>query len=172
MKLSDTCTGLSQEHFTRCLPFLFVITVDLQNMFWFAYEILPQQFLRAFLNSVCNSGKCCLEFSGMEWILVKGFCIFFSLFFSATRDSSNLLAHEAAFALGQMQDVEAIPTLVNVLKDMSLHPIVRHEVTPSLEHFIALPRFFLYIFSCAQLSLILRQLKLLEQLAWTVLFPF
>jgi deoxyhypusine monooxygenase len=47
---------------------------------------------------------------------------------SATRDPSNLLAHEAAFALGQMQDIEAIPALVSVLKDLSLHPIVRHEV--------------------------------------------
>ncbi|KAI9078437.1 hypothetical protein K1719_039656 [Acacia pycnantha] len=41
----------------------------------------------------------------------------------ATRDSSNLLAHEAAFALGQMQDVEAIPALTSVLNDLSLHPI-------------------------------------------------
>lgn len=46
----------------------------------------------------------------------------------ATRDSSNLLAHEAAFALGQMQDTDAIPALVAVLNDLSLHPIVRHEV--------------------------------------------
>lgn len=48
--------------------------------------------------------------------------------FAATRDSSNLLAHEAAFALGQMQDTEAIPALESVLNDLSLHPIVRHEV--------------------------------------------
>ncbi|EOA25554.1 hypothetical protein CARUB_v10018899mg [Capsella rubella] len=41
----------------------------------------------------------------------------------ASRDSSNLLAHEAAFALGQMQDAEAIPALESVLNDMSLHPI-------------------------------------------------
>ncbi|CAN8254294.1 unnamed protein product [Cochlearia groenlandica] len=41
----------------------------------------------------------------------------------ASRDSSNLLAHEAAFALGQMQDAEAIPALESVLYDMSLHPI-------------------------------------------------
>jgi HEAT repeat protein len=47
---------------------------------------------------------------------------------AATRDSSNLLAHEAAFALGQMQDAEAIPALIAVLNDFSLHPIVRHEV--------------------------------------------
>ena len=47
---------------------------------------------------------------------------------SAARDSSNLLAHEAAFALGQMQDAQAIPALESVLKDLSLHPIVRHEV--------------------------------------------
>lgn len=53
----------------------------------------------------------------------------FSSFLSvATRDSSNLLAHEAAFALGQMQDAEAIPALEEVLNDLSLHPIVRHEV--------------------------------------------
>lgn len=44
------------------------------------------------------------------------------------RDSSNLLAHEAAFALGQMQDVEAIRALEDVLEDLTLHPIVRHEV--------------------------------------------
>ena len=47
---------------------------------------------------------------------------------SATRDSSNLLAHEAAFALGQMQDADAVPALEAVLNDLSLHPIVRHEV--------------------------------------------
>uniref|UniRef100_M4CGJ3 deoxyhypusine monooxygenase n=1 Tax=Brassica campestris TaxID=3711 RepID=M4CGJ3_BRACM len=41
----------------------------------------------------------------------------------AARDSSNLLAHEAAFALGQMQDAEAVPALESVLTDMSLHPI-------------------------------------------------
>ncbi|CAK9148600.1 unnamed protein product [Ilex paraguariensis] len=45
----------------------------------------------------------------------------------ATRDSSNLLAHEAVFALGQMQDADAIPALELVLKDLSLHPIVHHE---------------------------------------------
>uniref|UniRef100_A0A2P2IZW1 Deoxyhypusine hydroxylase n=1 Tax=Rhizophora mucronata TaxID=61149 RepID=A0A2P2IZW1_RHIMU len=50
----------------------------------------------------------------------------------ATRDSSNLLAHEAAFALGQMQDIEAIPALESVLNDLSLHPIVRHEAAEAL----------------------------------------
>lgn len=50
----------------------------------------------------------------------------------AARDPSNLLAHEAAFALGQMQDAEAIPALVAVLKDLSLHPIVRHEAAEAL----------------------------------------
>ncbi|KAL0444627.1 UNVERIFIED_CONTAM: Deoxyhypusine hydroxylase-B [Sesamum latifolium] len=50
----------------------------------------------------------------------------------ATRDSSNLLAHEAAFALGQMQDAEAIPALEAVLNDLSLHPIVRHEAAEAL----------------------------------------
>ncbi|XP_039021156.1 deoxyhypusine hydroxylase-like [Hibiscus syriacus] len=50
----------------------------------------------------------------------------------ATRDLSNLLAHEAAFALGQMQDTEAIPALEAVLNDLSLHPIVRHEAAEAL----------------------------------------
>ncbi|GFZ01994.1 ARM repeat superfamily protein [Actinidia rufa] len=51
---------------------------------------------------------------------------------AATRDSSNLLAHEAAFALGQMQDSDAIPALEAVLNDLSLHPIVRHEAAEAL----------------------------------------
>lgn len=50
----------------------------------------------------------------------------------ATRDSSNLLAHEAAFALGQMQHSDAIPALAVVLNDLSLHPIVRHEAAEAL----------------------------------------
>ncbi|XP_075647519.1 deoxyhypusine hydroxylase [Castanea sativa] len=50
----------------------------------------------------------------------------------ATRDSSNLLAHEAAFALGQMQDADAIPALIALLNDLSLHPIVRHEAAEAL----------------------------------------
>jgi hypothetical protein len=50
--------------------------------------------------------------------------------FVAMSDASNLLAHEAAFALGQMQDVAAIPALCTVLQDTSsFHPIVRHEVS-------------------------------------------
>lgn len=39
-----------------------------------------------------------------------------------------MLAHEAAFALGHMQELEAIPALASVLNDLSLHHIVRHEV--------------------------------------------
>ncbi|KAK4364490.1 hypothetical protein RND71_015848 [Anisodus tanguticus] len=51
---------------------------------------------------------------------------------NATRDPSNLLAHEAAFALGQMQDADGIPSLERVLPDFSLHPIVRHEAAEAL----------------------------------------
>ncbi|KAJ7294494.1 hypothetical protein O6H91_04G146400 [Diphasiastrum complanatum] len=47
--------------------------------------------------------------------------------------SSNLLAHEAAFALGQMQDEDAIPCLRAVLEDHArYHPIVRHEAAEAL----------------------------------------
>ncbi|XP_051146709.1 deoxyhypusine hydroxylase-A isoform X2 [Andrographis paniculata] len=55
-----------------------------------------------------------------------------SALIQATRDKSNLLAHEAAFALGQMQDAEAIPALEAILYDYSLHPIVRHEAAEAL----------------------------------------
>jgi deoxyhypusine monooxygenase len=51
---------------------------------------------------------------------------------SATNDPSNLLAHEAAFALGQMQDAEAVPALQAILLDYSRHPIVRHEAAEAL----------------------------------------
>jgi len=51
----------------------------------------------------------------------------------AMRDKSNLLAHEAAFALGQMQDAGAIPALMATLQDtQSFHPIVRHEAAEAL----------------------------------------
>ncbi|KAG6547368.1 hypothetical protein Mapa_010816 [Marchantia paleacea] len=52
---------------------------------------------------------------------------------TAMRDASNLLAHEAAFALGQMQDAEAIPALKAVLEDVnSCASIVRHEAAEAL----------------------------------------
>ncbi|CAI5470688.1 unnamed protein product [Closterium sp. Yama58-4] len=47
-------------------------------------------------------------------------------------DKSVLLAHEAAFALGQMGDVFSVPALTRVLKDSSYHPIVRHEAAEAL----------------------------------------
>jgi hypothetical protein len=50
----------------------------------------------------------------------------------AMSDDSNLLAHEAAFALGQMQDAEAISALRRTLEGVQeFHPIVRHEVLTS-----------------------------------------
>jgi hypothetical protein len=62
------------------------------------------------------------ELNLMVCLVVRGFV--------AMSDASNLLAHEAAFALGQMQDVAAIPALCTVLQDTSsFHPIVRHEVS-------------------------------------------
>lgn len=43
------------------------------------------------------------------------------------KDPSALLKHELAYCLGQMQDVKAIPVLIDVLKDVSHEPMVRHE---------------------------------------------
>ncbi|KAK5641247.1 hypothetical protein RI129_009794 [Pyrocoelia pectoralis] len=48
------------------------------------------------------------------------------------KDTSALLKHELAYCLGQMQDEEAIATLVTVLKDTSQEPMVRHEAGEAL----------------------------------------
>ncbi|KAI3898707.1 hypothetical protein MKW98_000820 [Papaver atlanticum] len=50
----------------------------------------------------------------------------------STKDSSNLLAHEAAFVLGQIQDVGSVPALKEVLEDFSLHYILRHKAAEAL----------------------------------------
>ena len=42
-------------------------------------------------------------------------------------DPSELLKHELAFCLGQMQDTHAIPHLEKVLQDTNQQSIVRHE---------------------------------------------
>ncbi|XP_038626965.1 deoxyhypusine hydroxylase [Tachyglossus aculeatus] len=47
-------------------------------------------------------------------------------------DESALLKHELAYCLGQMQDPRAIPVLVEVLKDTSQEPMVRHEAGEAL----------------------------------------
>lgn len=50
---------------------------------------------------------------------------FLIIFNIAKRDPSNLVAHEAAF--GRALDAD-VPALKDVLNDLSLHPIIRHEV--------------------------------------------
>lgn len=45
----------------------------------------------------------------------------------AFSDDSDLLKHELAYCLGQMQDPNAIPILVKVLEDVTQVPMVRHE---------------------------------------------
>lgn len=79
-----------------------------------------------------------------------------------------MLAHEAAFALGQMQDAEAIPALVAVLKDLSLHPIVRHEVFSEFDIIYMLLLVLGYPCSIIVYSVcvLVRQQKLLGLLAW------
>lgn len=42
-------------------------------------------------------------------------------------DESALLKHELAYCLGQMQDKNAIPTLIKVLENEKHEPMVRHE---------------------------------------------
>uniref|UniRef100_A0A3P8WZB2 Deoxyhypusine hydroxylase n=1 Tax=Cynoglossus semilaevis TaxID=244447 RepID=A0A3P8WZB2_CYNSE len=50
----------------------------------------------------------------------------------AFTDDSVLLKHELAYCLGQMQDKQAIPTLIDVLKDTQQEPMVRHEAGEAL----------------------------------------
>lgn len=45
----------------------------------------------------------------------------------AFSDDSDLLKHELAYCLGQMQDVLAIPVLIKVLENVNEVPMVRHE---------------------------------------------
>ncbi|XP_023941263.1 deoxyhypusine hydroxylase [Bicyclus anynana] len=47
-------------------------------------------------------------------------------------DESVLLKHELAYCLGQMQDKNAIPVLINILEDKNQDPIVRHEAGEAL----------------------------------------
>ena len=47
-------------------------------------------------------------------------------------DPSALLKHECVYCLGQMQDVSAIPVLINLLEDLNQQPIVRHEAGEAL----------------------------------------
>lgn len=47
----------------------------------------------------------------------------------SARESSALLKHEVAYALGQVGLVSSIPTLERVLGDAKAHPMVRHEVS-------------------------------------------
>eukprot|EP01023_Acetabularia_acetabulum_P002111 TRINITY_DN10816_c1_g1_i3.p1 TRINITY_DN10816_c1_g1~~TRINITY_DN10816_c1_g1_i3.p1 ORF type:complete len:299 (-),score=46.22 TRINITY_DN10816_c1_g1_i3:1658-2554(-) len=50
----------------------------------------------------------------------------------ALLDSSALFRHDVAFALGQRKQATAIPILTNVLKDLTEHPMVRHEAAEAL----------------------------------------
>ncbi|CAI4224192.1 unnamed protein product [Auanema sp. JU1783] len=56
----------------------------------------------------------------VEWI---GKCL---------QDESALLKHELAYCLGQMQNKSAVPTLIEVLKDVKQEPMVRHEAGEAL----------------------------------------
>lgn len=47
-------------------------------------------------------------------------------------DDSVLLKHELAYCLGQMQEEDAIPLLINVLRDESQEVMVRHEAGEAL----------------------------------------
>eukprot|EP01128_Nolandella_sp_AFSM9_P011259 TRINITY_DN7983_c0_g1_i1.p1 TRINITY_DN7983_c0_g1~~TRINITY_DN7983_c0_g1_i1.p1 ORF type:complete len:314 (-),score=53.22 TRINITY_DN7983_c0_g1_i1:163-1032(-) len=50
----------------------------------------------------------------------------------AMRDPSVLLAHEAAYCLGQMRLTDAVPALIETLEDTTLNPMVRHESAEAL----------------------------------------
>lgn len=47
-------------------------------------------------------------------------------------DDSDLLKHECAYCMGQMQDPRSIHYLITAIKDESQHPMVRHEAGEAL----------------------------------------
>lgn len=47
------------------------------------------------------------------------------------KDPSALLKHELAYCLGQMQDENALPVLLDILGDKTQEAIVRHEAGKS-----------------------------------------
>ncbi|KAJ2916127.1 hypothetical protein MD484_g4280, partial [Candolleomyces efflorescens] len=47
-------------------------------------------------------------------------------------DDSALLKHELAYVLGQLKRTSALPTLENVLRDVSEDPMVRHEAAEAM----------------------------------------
>eukprot|EP00743_Colponemidia_sp_Colp-15_P004871 GILK01005249.1.p1 GENE.GILK01005249.1~~GILK01005249.1.p1 ORF type:complete len:318 (-),score=60.08 GILK01005249.1:177-1097(-) len=51
---------------------------------------------------------------------------------AAFEDPSDLLKHELAYVLGQMQHMSAVPVLTRVLEDQQQAPIVRHEAAEAL----------------------------------------
>jgi deoxyhypusine monooxygenase len=51
---------------------------------------------------------------------------------SAFITKSALLRHELAYVLGQMQNVVAIPTLIERLSDLEEHIMVRHEAAEAM----------------------------------------
>ena len=51
---------------------------------------------------------------------------------SAFVTKSALLRHELAYVLGQMQNVVAIPTLIERLSDLEEHIMVRHEAAEAM----------------------------------------
>jgi deoxyhypusine monooxygenase len=51
-------------------------------------------------------------------------------------DPSELLKHELAYCLGQMQDDLAIPILEATLRNKDEHPMVRHEAGAFLSYVI------------------------------------
>ncbi|KAJ3523692.1 hypothetical protein NM688_g8686 [Phlebia brevispora] len=48
------------------------------------------------------------------------------------KDKNTLLKHELAYVLGQMGNTAALPILESVVEDLDQHPMVRHEVCPTL----------------------------------------
>lgn len=50
----------------------------------------------------------------------------------AFEDKSALLKHEVAYCLGQLQDPQATPILLEILRDTSREAIVRHEAAEAL----------------------------------------
>ncbi|XP_076030701.1 deoxyhypusine hydroxylase nero [Oratosquilla oratoria] len=94
---------------------------------------VPDEKIIAIGKLLCNPNKPLKErFRALFTLRNLGGDVAISAISECFSDPSALLKHELAYCLGQMQDKHAIPKLVEVLKDTSQEPMVRHEAGEAL----------------------------------------
>lgn len=94
---------------------------------------LAQRFRALFtLKAIGNSDERVVDIIGKgEHKTLRSFCSI-SDSDQGFNDPSALLKHELAYVLGQLRRTSALPILAGVLKNLSQHPMVRHEAAEAI----------------------------------------